>query len=115
MAKRISDEAFDALPLSQQLEFVASHLHEIDVDGLREISNEDISTMLMHALVMSRKAAAMERELQQRRDDERLAVLRLEIAFEQADEPDSNVVSWPVVARNVRFNVSGGDTPKGAA
>ena len=115
MAKRISDEAFDALPLSQQLEFVATHLHDIDQGGLRDITNEDIATMLMHTLVMSRKAAALERELQQRRDDERLAVLGLEIAFEQAEAPDSNVVSWPVIARNVHINVHGNHPPKGAA
>ncbi|NOR63278.1 MAG: hypothetical protein GQ535_12400 [Rhodobacteraceae bacterium] len=94
MADRISDEAFEVLTLSKKLEFVAMYLGAIDEVGLREVGNEDIATMLMHSLVMARH-----------RDDERLAVLRLEIAFEQAAEPDSNVVSWPVIARNVRKNV----------
>ncbi|MBL1435204.1 MAG: hypothetical protein COB08_003260 [Rhodobacteraceae bacterium] len=111
MAERITDEAFDAMPLSQQLEFVASHLHESDEASVGNLKCWDISNMLMHALVMARKAAALEHELQQRRDDERLQLLRLETAFEQSDAHTCDVMGWPVIARNVR----GTDTPKRAA
>jgi len=122
MADRITDEVFDALPLSQQLEFVASHLQEADEASFAALKSWDITDMLMHCLVMSRHAAgmerraeALERELAQCRDDERLQLLRIETAFEQAAAPDSNVVSWPVIARNVHINVYGHNTPKGAA
>jgi hypothetical protein len=115
MADRITDEAFDALPLSQQLEFVASHLHESDEASVGNLKCWDISNMLMHALVMARNAQSLEHELARYRDDERLAVLRLEIAFEQAEAPDSNVVGWPVIARNVHISVHGCGLPKGAA
>jgi len=114
MADRISDEAFEAMPLSQQLEFAAAVLHDTDEKGLRTVNNEAIMTALTHCVMMARSAKALERELAQRRDDERMQVLRLEIAWEQAEAPDSNVVSWPVIARKVRLNMHS-DNPKGAA
>lgn len=122
MANRITDEAFDAMPLSQQLEFVAAHLHDANETSFAALKSWEITDMLMHCLVMARHAAgmecraeALERELAQRRDDDRLRLLRMETAFEQAEAPDSNVVSWPVIARNVHINVYDRNTPKGAA
>ena len=115
MADRITDEAFDAMPLSQQLEFVASHLHDADEASVGNLKCWDITKMLMHSLVMSRKAVALERELARYRDDERLSVLRLEIALEQAEDEETNVLSWQLIARKVRLSVHGRNTPKGAA
>ena len=112
MADRISDAAFERLSLSKQLEFAAAHLREADETGLQNLTNEDITTMLMHSLCMARNAHAMERELARHRDEAKLRTLRLEVAFAAAEEPGSNVAVWPIIPRH---NCDCTDFPKGAA
>ena len=117
MADRISDAAFEALPLSKQLEFAASHLHDTDQDSVKALTNIDIETMLVHSLCMARRAAAMELELDFYRREVKQQSHSLEIAIEAANAPDSNVAMWPVIRRETptRFKLTLKNTPEGAA